>query len=578
MSSAGSSTCFDTARTTGTTVLWVAVIAVLVCLAVRTININADPVTWNPETGYHIDEGFKTLSPRNLATFGATHWDPQDQYSGWMRTSPATQWPYYIAFKLLGPQLGSARLVTLLYTAFMMLTAVWFLWRRLPAAAVLTGMAMLLADPGLFIYSRSALFETSIAVWLYVALFAAASLPRDRDILAAGILLVVAIAATICLKQSALLYFAPPLLACLGLYATRHMRITRTLVLISGVAAAVFAAVLFKTRGIWVHKLGLEELLVYPQSVFLNTLEEVSPIAVILGQLVVLDLALRRRTALFKDRYRACLAAIIILVPLAYGLFKYHPTRYLIPVLPAGLLLAAEWFSLRHSTPQAADGRRASLLALCTMFLAAGALTMTVLTTVNHFVIPHLPVPQGEDPGFSNSLLLKLFLPAFAAVIAIILLLRSRWRRVVTPLILTLISLQVAAGFTIQAVTLGHPQWNARAIRQTLTAVVSENQSVGGNWAPFFTAGTGIHALYMRPDMNNPTDPTVLRPDYFLYSNTWYDRQTLAAFRKSSEVSLLDPLVLGHYHKQTILLYSLKYSDAGPTPKRPATVDTHNSH
>ena len=82
----------------------------------RMINLDADPVPWfTGELGYQIDEGYKTLSPRNLYLYGTTHWNSEDQYSGWMKGSAMTQWPYYWSFKAFGNNLSSARMVSIIY-------------------------------------------------------------------------------------------------------------------------------------------------------------------------------------------------------------------------------------------------------------------------------------------------------------------------------------------------------------------------------------------------------------------------------------------------------------------------------
>ena len=103
----------------------------LATTALRTIHLDADPVPWyTGEVGYQIDEGYKTLSPRNLYLYGDTHWNPADQYSGWMVRSAITQWPYYWAFKSLGLDLSSARTVSIIYAVIFLILAAAFLFKR----------------------------------------------------------------------------------------------------------------------------------------------------------------------------------------------------------------------------------------------------------------------------------------------------------------------------------------------------------------------------------------------------------------------------------------------------------------
>ena len=83
-------------------------IALTVGLAVglallRLIHLGADtPSEFSRSAGPYVDEGYKTLSPRNLVLFGTTHWNSEDTYRGWMKDSPITQWSYYASFRLFG--------------------------------------------------------------------------------------------------------------------------------------------------------------------------------------------------------------------------------------------------------------------------------------------------------------------------------------------------------------------------------------------------------------------------------------------------------------------------------------------
>jgi hypothetical protein len=547
------------------TVLWVGVIVVFVTMAARLINLDADPVAWNKEVGYQIDEGFKTLSPRNLKIFGTTHWNPEDQYPGWMNASPATQWPYYLAFRLFGPELRSARVATLAYATILMGMAALLLFKRLAPGPALIGIILLAADPGLFLYSRSALFETSIAVCLYFAIFASSLVPHQRHILAAGIILIIGILGTFAVKKSVILYTMAPMAAtlALGLQSSRQIRAKQIYRYVAVAMVGIIAAILLATRHIWVHKLGLTYLLATPQLLFLNPLPEVSPISLIFGYVVLLDLILRRPADLFRDRYRLCLASVIVLVPLAFGLFRYHPTRYFIPVIPATLLLAAEWLHLNFKSNRVSGSGVHRAVIVGSAIVVFMQLSMVVLNTVNHFILPCLPIPQGEDPGIDDTTLLWLYLPFLAGcVLAYFFMLKSRLPRIVKPTVIVLIVAQVTLGAAVATVTLFYPSYESSAIRQKLIRIIPKGESVGGDWAPFFTAGSKIPALYMRPSMNSAAYVRAIRPDYFLYSDSWYDQQTYQALRASREVVLSEPIQVGLYKNQEILLYPLHYFDS----------------
>ena len=188
----------------------------------RTIHLDADPVPWfTEEVGYQIDEGYKTLSPRNLFLYGDIHWNQADQYRGWMTASAITQWPYYWAFELLGPELSSARMVSILYAVVFLMLAAVFLWKRVSPGLAVTGVLLLASDPALFLFSRSALFETSLALFLYAGLFLAVMLPLRYQRFSVVPVICMSIPAMFFIKLTAIVYMAPVIL-CLALVSLRE--------------------------------------------------------------------------------------------------------------------------------------------------------------------------------------------------------------------------------------------------------------------------------------------------------------------------------------------------------------------
>ena len=78
----------------------------------RLVHLSADTPPSASPTGFglYVDEGYKTLAARRRLLFGATRWNPADEFSGWMKESALTQWSYYAGFRLLGPRVESARI------------------------------------------------------------------------------------------------------------------------------------------------------------------------------------------------------------------------------------------------------------------------------------------------------------------------------------------------------------------------------------------------------------------------------------------------------------------------------------
>lgn len=65
----------------------------MAAITLRLTHIDADtPAGLSWSAGLYVDEGYKTLSPRNLLLLGNTHWHEADTYPGWMKSSPVTQW------------------------------------------------------------------------------------------------------------------------------------------------------------------------------------------------------------------------------------------------------------------------------------------------------------------------------------------------------------------------------------------------------------------------------------------------------------------------------------------------------
>jgi hypothetical protein len=71
-----------------------AMLAILGVVLIHTINLGSDAPKGLPaeqDYGIYVDEGYKTLSARNMDVFGTTRWHPLDEYHGWLSASPVTQ-------------------------------------------------------------------------------------------------------------------------------------------------------------------------------------------------------------------------------------------------------------------------------------------------------------------------------------------------------------------------------------------------------------------------------------------------------------------------------------------------------
>ena len=541
--------------------LFVIVALLLATAAIRTVNLNADPVRWyTDDLGYRIDEGYKTLSARNLYLYGEASWNLKDVYNGWINESPVTQWPYYWAFKSLGLKLSSARAVSIIFTSiFLTITAV-FLWRRVSPYLVVIGLLLLAADPALFLFSRSALFETALTLSTYTGIFLAVSVPPRYKYLSPAILMCIAVLAMFYIKQSAILYMAPPIL-CLTLIALKDRidltlnRVRYTLFVIALVSIIIF--IMYNPSVI--SMMNLSAIISRPQVLLLNPIHTLSPVALILAYTVLLELLITQPKAILGDSYRLCLASIVVVTPIALSLFIYNYTRYYLPVVPAALLLVLERFTpdITHNSTVRFKWLSLNSLLATTVFLA---LTMSLWASINYYVLDNLPINIGEDPGLSQPALLRTY-PLFLVVFAFftIIIARQYWNVARYHIYASLAGLHIILGLGISITALAYPGYQSHHIRNLIVQQVKQDESIGGDWAPFFVVETGLRVLYMRPDYSNAELIVELRPDYFLNSDSLYDRKTTTILENISSIVLGEPIKLGMYAGHNISLRSIRY-------------------
>lgn len=537
---------------------------ILSTTSLRLINLDADPVPWfTGEIGYQIDEGYKTLSPRNLYVFGETHWNEEDEYGGWMVNSAMTQWPYYLAFKTFGEKLSSARFVSIIYAVSFLIITALFLWQRLPHKLATLGVLLLATDPALFLYSRSALFETSIIFYVYAGIFISAALTSRMRQYAYIPLVVISTLSFFYLKKTALLYILPIALS-IGFIEIRtrlNTVLMRNVIIIGLILLAITCAAMYISNfgGGSTLKINLDKYLLYPQALFLNPVHMLSPLALIIAYLIIVELLIRQPGIILDNWYRLSLVTILLLVPIMMTFFTYNVPRYHLPILPAAFLLIVERLSL--NIPKEVKSKKAwfsveSMLAV----VAFLALTMTVMTTSNYYIISLLPFNLGDDPGLSNIGLLKIFPIGLIFFIAIaIFIAKQYWARIDTNLYKTLIVLHILIGLGIASAALAFPAYQAQAIKQALFQHVKASESIGGDWAPFFVADTLQRALYMRPDSNGAEHVEKIRPDYFLHSSTPYDIKNFADLKKIKTIKIGNAIKIGTFAEHNITLYPIEY-------------------
>ncbi len=326
-----------------------AVVLILTLCAVRFLHLGADTPTWVApySAGEYVDEGNKTLSPRNLVVHGHTHWNDENDYRGWMKSSPITNWSYFAAYSLLEPKVEAARLATALYFVAFLAVTFLALRRHVSTVALFVGLILLSVDSGIFFFSRIAIFEMPMITLLYAGTLMLAHLSDDANWLPLALLIGLSAILAFGIKASGVVYTAPAIAGLIlrFLYTQRNKRWGNPY-LIALVAALPSMAILYATRHIWLARLGLN-----PQAYLSNFLSTpvlaLTPFLTLAGIASSLHLLFARFESIVASSYRTALISMAIGGPLALALFTTDPPRYWVPIIPAFALVVCEWLILR---------------------------------------------------------------------------------------------------------------------------------------------------------------------------------------------------------------------------------------
>jgi hypothetical protein len=531
----------------------------------RLWHLDADPPSWYVpvDIGFHIDEGYKTLDAKNLAVFGTAHWNANDDYPGWSKGSPFTQQAYYLAFKTFGLQLSSARLFSVfLFTVFMVVVVIAsrLAWG---SRIALIGAILIAINPALFNFSRVALFEIALILFIYTGLLLLLPLKSHHHLLALGMLASVAPLAGLSVKMSAIFYLFP---ACavlaLGFCIDQrfvHARNTRDKAVLMALVA-VLVTTLVLSRGQWVHRIaGLSEVIGTPQLVFWNNIAQLSPFLLTTAYLCIIHTIAERSALLKENLFRLVLISSIVFLPIMLNLFGYNPPRYSVPIVPAALLVILDWLSRQQSGQREIQTwsqlRKLEKLAIVGLLLM---IVMSLLNIVNAYVV--YPFDPGEEPGIHKNTMLALFLYAAAPTLVLMVCIRRMMlaRQLRICIILSL-GAYTAMSIGIIGAALLAPSFSSQKVRAGLEENVAAGLSVAGDWAPFFTVESVIPSLYMGRVFNRAERVNETRPDYFVFSDIWSDRISLDVLQKNPGIALGAPILLGNYHNRDISLYRIDY-------------------
>lgn len=533
-------------------------------VAFRSVHLGADPPNWylTEDLGYHVDDGNKTLAAKNVALFGTTRWNAADRYPGWMKASPLTQGPYLAAFLAFGVDLAHARAVTIAYFAvFLVAAGVFCLWAY-GTTGMVVGLALLAVDPALFLFSRTALFETAIMAATYLGIFLAGRVAPGKPLLFSAILVPTGVVAANLIKVSALIYVLPPVGVLAVVLLAQRFRSSLPVLAVGLVVLCALGGVLLLERQVWLPRLDVSGTLRGPQYLAFNPIPELSPLVLPMGLLslqAILDRAPRR---FLRDCFGMCLAAILVAVPLGLAMMYNNPPRYHVPVVPAGILLAVHWmFRYRPLPPEApVQGAPGRLAVGAVQVGLAGLTVFSIYLALQAYLGDaahwgrHLDRTNGASWAVALSLL---------AGGGLVLLRRRASRRSGAGGLVTAVLVgHGAVGLVVCAFVLIRPNYESEAILARMRRILQPGESVAGDWAPYLTASSDIPSLWLHPERgpreNHPCEVQLPRPDYFMLASD-HDLESLGYLRRNPAIELGGPIPVGSFYRHEVLLYPLAY-------------------
>ncbi len=547
--------------------IWGCVLLVLLVAAIRLVHLEADTPADFVRTSYgpYVDEGYKTLAARNLVLYGESRWNDRDRGDDWSVISPVTTRAFRLMFEAFRPDLYTARATTVVWFAALLLAVGLALRRRYPAWLLIALLAGLGLEAQMLVFSRIALLVIPLAlVSLLPTLAAGAGLATNLGRFAL-VALPSLVLATLGIKVQAPAYFVGPFVGFGLWWWTRPGRSvsarwgTFAVTAVAAVAALYVLRELIFSRvlGIGPETSAWEILLT-----FVNPMHFPSALLLAASALAAVHLLLRRPEA-FDDPFVCILTAVVAVGPWALGVFSYDPLRYYAPLVPAHLLLVAEWVRCRPWEGRTEPPRGAGM-ALAILLAAQGL--FAVAQAVNLFLLENIPLRLGADPGLSEEAALAVAGPiallVSAAVLTRKLVWAERWlpRLVVASLVGTLLWSVVFASRILV-----WPQYQLLELAQEIHEVVPGDATFGGDWAPLFALGSEIPTLHVTSSGNLPFGMKDLGIDYYLHSDTeivgrdlWHVLETLRG-----EIILGEPLLTSEYIERRVRLFRVSYADEG---------------
>jgi hypothetical protein len=554
--------------------LWLVVPIICALVAVRSFNLGADippdHIPLERDRGLYVDEGYKTLSARNLFLFGQVQWHSNDDYRGWWKNSPMTQAAFYLAFLGFGQSIESARVVSLFWFA-LLLAAYGISFRgESPGLVWVGGLLLLGVQHVLWVFSRVALFEIAAIALLFGGLLLARSSGSQWRI--AGAVVFLGIVATFGIKQNSALFVIPAVFGILASIAVIYWTERKFLVVCALAAFVLFVPVVWVKAGFAlplaltgaVSKVDLFPVTAIIERFVAHPILKTDPFLMILFYTCALGLVLHRPGGFVGNSYRSAIFSVAVLGMGMLALMGNVPLRYCIIILPAYILLIPEWWMEQSRPP--GDGQATISWGRLANSVAMLMLTLLLFSCI--FLIGSLGgglSPLRQPGGAAVMVMLTL------AIGLAIPLWRFRAVLLSEPILRRVTHLGLAAFGLFNLFKIGEyalqPAWERRAIAEHLVAAVPAGSVIAGDWAPLFTLGTDLRAVYMNSRFNQPEGIGQLQPSHFLYCETEFPAgddgaKVMELIMKTDGVLIGPPVFEGEYTGLKMVLYPLGFKPA----------------
>ena len=526
--------------------LLIATILILVAaVSYRLAILSADTppgLSWS--AGLYVDEGYKTLTPRNLLLYGDSKWHEADTYGGWLDSSPITQWSVYAAFKMFGISIESARLVPLVFFTLLLLLYITLYRKRYSKNLLLLGLALLATDVTILAFSHVMLLEMPLAFFFYVIVLPATLYyeKRKASFIPVALILVGGIIIAKTIKFSAIVYILPPIFATSLYLLLNNKKIsTKQAIAIIVVTSLAVLLTLLATYDIWSPRINLSPS-DYLYRLVNNPLLQTSPLTLITTALCTSYILLYQPGKYLGNVYRSSLLSIVILTPILLSAFGYSPMRYFSPIIPAYILLILEWENTRslHTAITHSIVAKSFAIGMIAMALIAALIS---LHTDEYIQVRYIIV-----------------LGIIAATLFAFFIRQPAVKKGLRYSIYALIAATLVYNLIFSASLYLNQTHNAQQLRNRIAETIDEKQVIAGGWAPFLTLGTNVRSLYSNTVFNTVDTLKIIQPDYFMLSETPTATEAFKILQQDPDISTGDPVHLGVYNQTNVYLYPLQYN------------------